>query len=213
MSARLFIPGFGARASLYAGGLPGGWEGIEPPRYRREACFASRRAWLLAELEEREGPVLLGGHSMGAALALAAAARRPDLVAGVIALSPAGLPLGKPIRRSLRDLASQVGRRRYPAAELVRSAAAMARAPRGVVALARELRALDLRRDLEAIRAARVPVAVVGCATDTLTPPEHCRAIARLAGGLYREVRLDDGHMWMLAGRGELARQLRALPA
>ncbi len=43
---------------------------------------------LIALVEELGGPALLVGHSMGAAAAIVAAARRPDLVRGLVLLGP-----------------------------------------------------------------------------------------------------------------------------
>ena len=41
---------------------------------------------------DEQGPVWLIGHSMGAASAVLAAARRPDLFAGIVALDPVLVP-------------------------------------------------------------------------------------------------------------------------
>jgi hypothetical protein len=72
------------------------------------------------------------------------------------------------------------------------------RAPRPALRLARSIRELDLSRDLRAIRASGIQAEVVGCATDTLVTPAHCRVAADLLGAEYRELELDGGHMWML---------------
>ena len=53
---------------------------------------------------------------MGAALALLAAIDRPDLVERLILLSPAGLPLTKPIPSSLVTWVRQVATGRFPLA-------------------------------------------------------------------------------------------------
>ncbi len=59
---------------------------------------ATYRAWVVAALEHVVGePAILVGCSMGAAIALVAAAERPDLLRGVIALEP---PLRSPGRRN-----------------------------------------------------------------------------------------------------------------
>lgn len=48
---------------------------------------------LIARIEaDQQGPVWLIGHSMGAASAVLAAARRPDLFAGIVALDPVLVP-------------------------------------------------------------------------------------------------------------------------
>ena len=71
-------------------------------------------------------------------------------------------------------------------------------APRTTLELARAVRALDLRSQLEELARRGIPTDVVGCVGDTLTPVDHCRRIARLAGAAYREVDVRGGHMWML---------------
>src|SRR5262249_26464711 len=155
------------------------WSALDPPAYRRgRGSFAFRRDWLLGELAARGGGVTVAGHSMGAALAIAAAAHRPELVGSLVLISPAGLPLTKPVARSLRALAGQVARRSYPFGDLGRSAARIAGAPGSAWRLAGELRRLDLRREMARVRGAGIPITVVGCATDTLTTGAHCRTLA-----------------------------------
>ena len=58
----------------------------------------------------------LAGHSMGAALAILAAAESPELVERLVLIAPAGLPLQKPIRESARDFVAAARARRLPAA-------------------------------------------------------------------------------------------------
>src|SRR5579863_8880701 len=95
---RLFLPGYGALGSLYRPGLPAGWRAIDPPGFHGNGgSLAASCRWLVAELDKRSAPVELAGHSMGAALAIAAAARRPQLIARLLLISPAGLPLSKPM--------------------------------------------------------------------------------------------------------------------
>lgn len=72
---------------------PLGWDG---GAYRLDA--ATYLAWIAAALEQVVGePAILVGCSMGAAIALTAAAERPDLLRGVVALEP---PLRSPGRRN-----------------------------------------------------------------------------------------------------------------
>ena len=48
---------------------------------------------LIGRIEgDEQGPVWLIGHSMGAASAILAAARRPDLFSGIVALDPVLVP-------------------------------------------------------------------------------------------------------------------------
>ena len=50
--------------------------------------------WLCRQLET-VGPCHVVGHSMGAAVALRAAARAPEVVRRLVLLAPAGLPSGR----------------------------------------------------------------------------------------------------------------------
>ena len=207
MSA-LFLPGWGAPVELYEPGLPADWRGLEPPSFAASGgSLAEYRRWLRAELRRR-GRSPLGGHSMGAALAILAAAELPELVERLVLVAPAGLPLQKPIGASLGDFVRQVGRGAYPRGAAARALAAVARAPRAALALAGEVRGLDLRRECARVRAAGIPVLVVGCSTDTLVTGGHARAIADALGADYRELTLAGGHMWMLHAHELLARVL-----
>jgi Mg-chelatase subunit ChlD len=160
----LFLPGWGAPAALYEPGLPDAWRALEPPSFAASGgSLEAYRRWLGVELS-RAGRSPLGGHSMGAALAILAAAAR--------------------------------------------ALAAVARAPRAAFALAEEVRALDLRRECARVRAAGIPVLVVGCSTDTLVTRGHSQALADALGAEYRELTLAGGHMWMLRAHELLARVL-----
>ena len=197
MSERsLFIPGWGAPARLYVPGLPKEWRALELPSFRKtRGDLSVYRAWLLEEIAGRE-PVVLAGHSMGAALALLAAIDRPDLVQRLILLSPAGLPLTKPIPSSLATWARQVATGRFPLAQVGRSIVRTGLAPRSALRLGRFVHQLDLRPELEPFRAQPVPSTVVSCTTDTMTPTAHCRELAALIGAEYREVDAPGGHIW-----------------
>ena len=112
---RLFLPGWGASAHLYEAGLPKGWQALEPPTFATSGgSFEVFRRWLVDELDRRPAGVELAGHSMGGALAIAAAAQRPGLVKSLLLITPAGVPLGKPFLHSSRDFIVQVCLRRYP---------------------------------------------------------------------------------------------------
>jgi pyochelin biosynthesis protein PchC len=200
----IFLPGFGARATAYVEGLPAGWEALQPPPVSSTGgSLDALGRWLTDELLRRPGPVILGGHSMGAALAVVVASRSPELVAGLVLVSPAGLPLTKPIHQSARDLARQVVRGRHRVADVATSAREMLAAPIATRRLIRTLRVLSLEREMERVRNAGIPASVIGCATDTLTTPAHCAATARLLGGGYRELGTSGGHVWMF-GRWRL---------
>ena len=208
-AAHLFVPGWGAGPELYEQGLPTGWIALEPPSFRRgRGSFECYRRWLVDEVRSRGAPVVLGGHSMGAALSVAVAAEIPEQVGGLLLISPAGLPLTKPIRRSIVDFSAQVARGRYPLRSVVRGAAGVLAAPRPAFDLARRVRSLDLSTEMQRVRRHRVPTTVVGCVTDTLVTIRHCREAARLLGADYRELTLPGGHMWMLGASDQLRREL-----
>jgi pimeloyl-ACP methyl ester carboxylesterase len=192
----LFIPGWGAPARLYVPGLPEEWHALELPSFRKtRGDLPAYRAWLVEEIADR-GPVGLAGHSMGAAIALLAAIDSPGLVERLILLSPAGLPLTKPIPSSLVTWVRQVATGRFPLSQVGRSVVRVGLAPRSALRLGRFVHQLDLRPELERFRAYPVPCAVVGCTTDTMTPASHCRELAGLIRGDYREVDAPDGHIW-----------------
>ena len=205
----LFVPGWGATATLYRSGLPEGWEALELPSHRstRGELVAYRR-WLGEEVARRPAPLTLAGHSLGGALAALAAADRPDRVERLILLSPAGLPLSKPIRASLVTFARQVARRVYPAREVVRMIGSSLVAPRAAIRSGRAAHDLDLTPELERIRASGVPCTVVACASDDLTTSAHCRQLAAGLGADYREIEAPGGHIWPITAPELLAREL-----
>lgn len=195
--ASLFVPGWGAPSGFYEPGLPTGWSMLEPPLFG-SGSFPAHLRWLVDRIDALQDAVVLGGHSMGGALAIAAAAARPERVRGLVLVSPAGLPLTKPMRASARDLCRQAASRSYPlrpAARVLR--AALAR-PRQALGLARDVRALDLSEEMGRVRAAGIAATVLGCTTDTLVTAGHSRRAAGLLGARYRELAAAGGHMWML---------------
>jgi pimeloyl-ACP methyl ester carboxylesterase len=198
MESQLFLPGWGAPGALYAAALPPAWLALEPPSFAAtRGSLTAYTRWLRAELHRR-GPSRLGGHSMGAALAILAAADTPELVDRLVLVAPAGLPLDKPIRASVRDFLAQVVGGEYPRHVAAAAAVAIARAPRSALRLAEHVRSLDLRRECARVRAAGVPAVVIGCATDTLVTTDRSRELARSLGARYEELDLGGGHMWML---------------
>lgn len=202
--SRLFLPGWGAPGALYRPGLPAGWDVVEAPGFG-EGGLERHLDRLLERLRSERGGVVLAGHSMGAALAVLAASTEPRLVERLVLLAPAGLPLTKPIGRSVQEFARQVAGGVYPAHEARRAVAATLAAPRAALRLAREVRALDLRPQLAALAEAGVACQVVAADDDTLTPVAHCRTIAALARASYVELRSAGGHMWMVANPALLA--------
>ena len=205
----LFVPGWGATAALYRPGLPEGWEALELPSYRSTGGeLGAYRRWLGDEVARRPAPVTLAGHSLGGALAALVAADRPELVEQVILLSPAGLPLSKPIWASLVTFARQVSRRVYPGSEVVRMIGSSLLAPRAAMRSGRAAHDLDLTPELERIRASGVPCSVVACANDDLTTAAHCRQLAAGLGADYREIEVPGGHVWPIVAPDLLAREL-----
>ncbi len=201
----IFVPGWGAPASLYAPLLPPGWTPLEPPSFADSGgALDAYRAWLAATLSAR-GRSVVGGHSMGGALALLAAAAAPGLVERLVLVSPAGLPLTKTLHESAGDFARQVWRGIYPLRPALKGARAVARAPRAALRLARETRSLDLLSECVRIRTHGVPAVVIGCRTDTLVRCENARALATALGADYVEVQTSGGHMWMLSERTRFA--------
>lgn len=193
------MPGWSATAGLYAPAMPKGWEVLALPTFRSTGGeLPAYRRWLGAEIASREAPVVLGGHSLGSVLALLAAVDNPQPVERLVLVSPAGLPLDKPIRSSAVTLAGQILRGCYPVRELRRAAAGTALAPRAALRLGRVVHDLDLSPELEQIRARGIPCTVIGCSSDELTTPAFCRRLAALLDADYREVEARDGHIWMI---------------
>lgn len=203
------MPGWGATAGLYVAGLPEGWEALELPAFRTtRGELLAYRSWLGVEIMRRRTPVALAGHSMGGALALLAALDQPEMVEKLILMSPAGLPLNKPMWASMATFAGQVARGCYPVRELFRAVAGAATAPRAALQVARRVHDLDLTPELERIRMHRIPCTVVGCANDKLTTSAHCRRIATLLNATYRELDAAEGHIWMITEPKKLAEEL-----
>src|SRR5689334_17360720 len=135
MQPALFLPGWGAPAALYEPGLPDAWRALQLPSFAASGGrLEAYRRWLGIELTRR-GRSPLGGHSMGAALAILAAAESPELVERLVLVAPAGMPLSKPISESVLDFLRQVARGIYPRDVAARAFAAVARAPRAAFAL------------------------------------------------------------------------------
>jgi pimeloyl-ACP methyl ester carboxylesterase len=209
MEIGLFVPGWGATAGLYRAGLPEGWIALELPSFRStRGDFRAYGRWLAEEIARRPTPIVVAGHSMGATLGLLAAAERPDLVERVVMLSPAGLPLTKPMLASVRTFSRQVLRGCYPAGELGRMVMGAVAAPRSALRLARTVHDLDLAPELERIRASGVRCTIVACAGDELTTSAHCRALAAALDADYREIDAADGHIWPVTQPELLAREL-----
>jgi pimeloyl-ACP methyl ester carboxylesterase len=207
--SRLFVPGWGAPASLYRRGLPEGWEVLELPSFTRTGGdFRRYRDWLHLEVAARPRPVTLAGHSMGGALGVLAAVDDPESIERLILVSPAGLPLAKPLRGSALTGLGQILRGCYPLGALAQMAWNTASAPRAALRLAREAHDLDLTAELERVRAQGVACSVVACMSDRLTTCAHCRRVAELVGADYSELEAPDGHIWVVTQPRRLERVL-----
>jgi pimeloyl-ACP methyl ester carboxylesterase len=209
--AALFIPGWGARASLYRDALPAGWEVLQPPSFRTTGgAVEAYPAWLADELTRRPAPLTLGGHSFGAALAVLAAVRGDADVERLVLVEPVGLPLSKPKSRALRDFGRQLVTGVYPLAPAAASVGTTLVAPRAALRLARAVYALDLSYDLRGLRELGIPCTVLAAESDTLTPPDHCRRVAELAGAQFEQLPVGGGHVWFLVDGPQLRLRLAA---
>src|SRR5262249_40665516 len=161
--------------------LPSGWIASQPPPPSvSHGSLATLRDWAVREVLRSPPGVLIAGHSMGAALAILAALTVPERVQGLLLVAPAGLPIRKPVYRSIGALGLQLLTRTHAMPDIVTGGRELLSAPRGATRLARSLRRLDLTSQMERIRTARIPTTVVACTTDTLVPPRQCQAVARL---------------------------------
>lgn len=157
----------------------------------------------------------LAGHSMGALVALAAAAARPERVRGLVLL---GAALAMPVHPDLLRAASagdpaavdfvlswgfgrraQLGGSQVPGLWMVGGGARLLRQPGAAAALGADLAACAAY-DGAAIAATRIacPALVIAGAQDRMTSPKGGRALAAaIAGCAYAEIP-DAGHMMMI---------------
>ena len=205
----IFVPGWGARAVLYQPAMPDGWKAVDPPSFgATRGSVDAYMAWLRAECVACRQPLLLGGHSFGAALALLVAAEGEIPVEGLVLVGPSVLPLSKPMVLMLRDFLQRALGGWFPPGEARRSVIEALRWPLSALRLGREIRAFDLSDQLGRVRARGLRCTVVAASTDTLTPPELCRRVAELSGAAYRELDVDGGHLWFLGAPALLRDQL-----
>jgi pimeloyl-ACP methyl ester carboxylesterase len=208
---RLFVPGWGAHAGVYRGAVPGGFDVLEPPSFgATRGSLAGCRAWLTRECRARSGPLVLAGHSFGAALSVLAALDDQVDVARLVLVNPAGLPLAKPVPLILWDFLRRLGGGWFPPGEAARSIRGVLSHPLFARRLGVDVRRLDLSAELGQVRERGIPCLVVATSTDTLTPPALCRRAADLCGGAYHEVDAAGGHLWFLRSPALLAAQLQA---
>ncbi len=212
--AGLFLPGWSATPDAYRRGLPDGWRSPPQPTFAQtDGRFAAYVAWARELVASTTGPLRLGGHSLGGAVAIAVAALEPGRVEEVVAVAPAGLPLPGAIRRSARDLIGNGLRGRLVGAGFGRAAARVVAAPWQALALGRELAALDLAHELRRLAEHGTRLVVVSGAGDRVVPPEACARMARLGAGVHLRDPGADDHLWVVTRPQRLQLLLAAGPA
>jgi len=191
--------------------------------------------WLAATLEALpvDGPVHLGGHSLGSFVALEVAAQRPELVAGLLLF---GIAEAMPVHPKLLEAAeandplagqlmsgwalatdSKVGAHPSPGGSMVGGTQALIeRADPGV--LANDLKASSgYSRALDAARKVTAPTTVILGANDKMTPVRAAAPLLdalREGGAEVTEVVIPNcGHMMTLEAPDQLRSILKtALP-
>ncbi|WP_169982292.1 alpha/beta fold hydrolase [Microbispora sp. H10836] len=177
--------------------------------------LAEQLAAVISDLGQ--GPADVVGHSLGAAVAAALAAVRPDLVRGLVSVAGfAGLG-DEYLRNALtvwRDLAGDAGTFPRYTMLLAFSRAHLNSIGRAAVeelaaayrANAGRLRQIDLALRLDVhdlLPRVQAPTLVIGCARDALVPVENCHELAAaIPGASYEE--LDSGHIVMAERPKEL---------
>lgn len=211
MSALVLLPGLACDAELWHGVLPAlaAWRPVVSDVHARERSLDAMAERLLAE---HDGPLVLAGASMGGMVALHAALRAPDRVAGLALLgttaradTPELLRLrGEAIGLFEQGRAEEVLRANvlfafHPAQQ--RDAALIERYVRmvlraGAAQLVAQNRAVMARADLRARLPAIACPTLVACGeADALTPPEHAAEIAASLPGARLELLRGAGHM------------------
>lgn len=162
----------------------------------------------LVDLIETEGlgPTVVGGISMGAAVALRVAVLRPDLVRALILARPAWVldaappnmaPNGE-VGRLIRELGPEEGREAFQRSSTAQRLAIEApdnltsllsffdREPRFITAQLLERISVDGPRvSAEQVRKIEVPTLVIGHELDSIHPLGHARALAALLPRAY----------------------------
>jgi pimeloyl-ACP methyl ester carboxylesterase len=166
------------------------------------ATFADDVAAMIETLES--GPVIVGGISMGAAIALRLAVRRPDLVSGLILARPAWVTQAAPdnmrpnaeVGRLLATLVPAAGREAFLASSTARRLAAHAPdnlaslsgffdrpAPSVTAALLQAISADGPGVSEPELRAIRVATLVLGTEHDLIHPMAHAETLVALIPG------------------------------
>ena len=211
VSARYWVNqlrGLGRALRVLAIDLPG-HGGSDPTEVATVEEYADTVASALDALEIR--PVIAAGHSLGGAIAIALAARRPDVVTGLIVLSScANVP--HPGISPERFLAALPGPLRKIVFFSMAKKVLFARgAPPHAVSLAmQELRSCRPETILKDVRAARamdlseqaarldVPALILCGSRDRLTPPALSEHLGELIARSRLRIIEGAGHMLLL---------------
>lgn len=141
--------------------------------------------WVIAEVEDIPGPLVMVGHSLGGAVALEIALARPDLTAGLVLVSTgARLPVPDDVLEDLEsDFEGECARMvesswLHPDDDLIRrgTASVVSMGPATLRADYLSARGHDLRGFLTGIE---VPALVVAGEADPLVPPWLSEELAR----------------------------------
>jgi pimeloyl-ACP methyl ester carboxylesterase len=172
---------------------------------------------VISLIEARKlAPVVIGGISMGAAISLRIAVRRPDLVRALALVRPAWLTAAAPenmrpiaevgelLRRFTPEQASEV----FEGSEIARRL--QCEAPDNLASLRGFFRRLPIATTRELlcriaagtpditsddVAAIAIPTLVIGCARDFIHPLEFARTLAsRIAGARFVEVAAKAGY-------------------
>ncbi|MFG1967243.1 alpha/beta fold hydrolase [Nonomuraea sp. NPDC049028] len=169
-----------------------------------------------------KGPADVVGHSMGASVAAALAAVRPDLVRSVVSVTGWAGRGDEYLRNAFtvwRDLAGDGDTfARYTMLIAFSREHLAAIGPAAVAELATafrphpgRLRQIDLASRLDVrdlLPGIQAPTLVIGCARDTLISAEYSRALAAdIPGASYEEV--DSGHIVMAERPTEFVKLVR----
>lgn len=214
MTTLVLLPGLACDAELWHGVLPAlaRWQPTVSDVHTRAARIDAMAEHLLAE---HAGPLVLAGASMGGMVALHAALRAPERVAGLALLgtsaradTPQLLRLrGDAIGLFEQGRADEVLRANvlfafHPARQ--RDAALVEHYVRmvlraGAAQLIAQNRAVMARADLRArLGEITCPTLVICGEADALTPPEHSAEIAAAVPGAALELIAGAGHMLTL---------------
>lgn len=168
---------------------------------RSRFVFSEASGWLLDWITAAEvGRPSLVGHSMGAAIAVRAAAARPDAFERLVLAAPAGLvarPLlahGVPFALALRHVRPRFG------SVLVRDA--LVAGPRTLLRASFEVANADVRPDLRRVTA---PTLVVVGGRDPLVPPAVAEVVRSELAGTQVVVLEEAAHVPMFDRPHEFA--------